>query len=480
VQVTRDWEPPPAARSAPEITNASQRAVAAKLDSIRLTRLAFDRTPLREVVRMLSEESRRLDPEGKGINFLISASHEEVGRMGGAWMASEVIDPVTGQILPGTRVHPNRDFQEIPVTINPPLIDISLRDAMDAIVTVAERPVDWSLKDYGVMFGPKRPWDSDLHTRLFIVDPATLYEFLQSSGALRSESRTEPNYVHEFSAAVAKHFASLGVDLNPARGRSIFFNDRQGTMLVRANPAELDVIETSIQSLNHSPPQVNIQVRFYELSEAGEQRLRTQWAMQSPETNLWTGILTDPQFRLTLRALNEREGAALLDQLQVTTLSGREAQLQSTELVTVITGINPDALQPPGLTSTETNSLYQTQLLPFGTSVDLNPVVEADGKTIRMRLTPSVTEFLGYDNQGQTNRTLVYINGVREWVPIPLPSWTSRNTSTSAVVQDGQTLVLGSLPGTDLRRNGKPGDKRMLVFITPTIIDAAGNRVNTR
>jgi type II secretory pathway component GspD/PulD (secretin) len=97
-----------------------------------------------------------------------------------------------------------------------------------------------------------------------------------------------------------------------------------------------------------------------------------------------------------------------------------------------------------------------------------------------MRLTPSVTEFLGYDNQGQTNRTLVYINGVREWVPIPLPSWTSRNTSTSAVVQDGQTLVLGSLPGTDLRRNGKPGDKRMLVFITPTIIDAAGNRVNTR
>jgi general secretion pathway protein D len=51
-----------------------------------------------------------------------------------------------------------------------------------------------------------------------------------------------------------------------------------------------------------------------------------------------SGILTDPQFRVVLRALEQRDGADLLNEGQVTTLSGRQAQMQVVDLRTIVTG----------------------------------------------------------------------------------------------------------------------------------------------
>jgi type II secretory pathway component GspD/PulD (secretin) len=84
--------------------------------------------------------------------------------------------------------------------------------------------------------------------------------------------------------------------------------------------------------------------------------------------------------------------------------------------------------------------------------------------------------------------------------PTPLPIFRLRQVVTSAVVWDGQTLVLsgGSMAFDDvgekltpeisgqkgatrlLRPNApSPQRKSLLVFVTPTIIDPAGNRVHS-
>ena len=54
--------------------------------------------------------------------------------------------------------------------------------------------------------------------------------------------------------------------------------------------------------------------------------------LRNPSTTLFTltGILTDPQFRLVIKALQKRQGAELLAQPEVTTQSGRQAQMKAT------------------------------------------------------------------------------------------------------------------------------------------------------
>src|SRR6185503_7869924 len=82
----------------------------------------------------------------------------------------------------------------------------------------------------------------------------------------------------------------------------------------------------------------------------------------------------------------------------------------------------------------------------------------------------------------------------------PLPAFRSRQVVTSANVWDGQTIVLGGLISEDVAKTKDKvpvlGDlpligrffrteashtqkKNLVIFVTPTIIDPAGNRFHT-
>jgi general secretion pathway protein D len=49
-----------------------------------------------------------------------------------------------------------------------------------------------------------------------------------------------------------------------------------------------------------------------------------------------TGIMTDPQFRVVIRALEQRGGVDILSAPKVTTVSGRQAQIQIIDLQTIV------------------------------------------------------------------------------------------------------------------------------------------------
>ena len=50
--------------------------------------------------------------------------------------------------------------------------------------------------------------------------------------------------------------------------------------------------------------------------------------------------MTDPNFRVALRALEQRSGVENLGEPEVTTTSGRQTQMRATQVVTVVTDVN--------------------------------------------------------------------------------------------------------------------------------------------
>jgi type II secretory pathway component GspD/PulD (secretin) len=72
--------------------------------------------------------------------------------------------------------------------------------------------------------------------------------------------------------------------------------------------------------------------------------------------------------------------------------------------------------------------------------------------------------------------------------PVPLPKFRKRSVATSAAVLDGQTLVIGAGTARHLeqKRNAdgtttnSVTEKELFYFITPTIIDAAGNALHAK
>jgi general secretion pathway protein D len=141
----------------------------------------------------------------------------------------------------------------------------------------------------------------------------------------------------------------------------------------------------------------------------------------------------------------------------------------------------------------------------LGPSLDVVPYVSADGYTVQMTLIPTIKEFVGYDQQsGQMFQAQAQSVGGSAANPIvqmqPLPIFRLRQVVTSAIVWDGQTVVLGGLISDNVIKSKDKvpllGDlplvgrffrseasitkkKNLVIFVTPTIIDPAGNRFHS-
>ena len=207
---------------------------------------------------------------------------------------------------------------------------------------------------------------------------------------------TTTNLTVSVSLAAKGFFTTLGLNLDPPK--SVFFNDRLGVLFVHATSQDLDTIEKAIQVLNMTPPQVHIKARFIEVGQNDNKALGFDWYLgqfnmgnsvvgsggSSPSLNVpvsaanplgafpgntaasliagqasdqaignlvnansgiptlgtITGILTDPNFRVVIHALEQRTGTESLAEPEVTTISGRQTQMRATEIITIISSFN--------------------------------------------------------------------------------------------------------------------------------------------
>jgi general secretion pathway protein D len=286
--------------------------------------------------------------------------------------------------------------------------------------------------------------------------------------------------------------------------------------MVRATLQDLDAIEQAIQLLNTAPPQVVIEVKFAEISEdeiGGAELLASigydlNMKVTSPTTNapprtasinslsapLFTGILTPPQFRVILRKLEQQKGVDLLTTPKITTLSSRQAQIKDVDVKYIVTKIEDSQNGPQPI----------AERFELGPILDVVPYVGADGYTIQMTIIPTLREFLGYYLDASKKFQATFLPGVEQppeadakaaeqfsgatpfTSAMPLPIFRLRQVCASAIVWDGQTVVVG--PGSievedksqhDAAGAAKKIRKHLLVFVTPTIVDAAGNRVHS-
>ncbi|HWY78615.1 MAG TPA: hypothetical protein VN281_23575, partial [Verrucomicrobiae bacterium] len=341
---------------------------------------------------------------------------------------------------------------------------------------------------------------------------------------------TRSNDVAQVQVAVRNFFIAAGVDLNPANplnlGKTIFFNDRKGTLMVHSTAADLDLISQAVEALNQSPPEINIKAKFVELTQNDNRALGFDWYLgnvlmgggriaasggtqpsfngqsttanpagifpgtvtggsalvpgvntsiapagtdglltsglrnnlNAPALASITGVLTDPQFRMVVHALEQRDGVDLMTAPEITTESGRQAQMQAVDIQAIVIGNNFQNQQnnsfggvQNGVNTPIVSQPIQiqpvTQLLPFGPVLDVIPYVSADEFSIQMTIIPTVTEFIGYDDPGPF--VLVAQSAAANSAPVtaqlPLPHFRLRQVVTSAIVWDAQTIVLGGL-----------------------------------
>jgi type II secretory pathway component GspD/PulD (secretin) len=181
--------------------------------------------------------------------------------------------------------------------------------------------------------------------------------------------------------------------------------------------------------------------------------------------------------------MQERAGFDLLAEQNVTTLSGRQAQMQNADIQSIVK-LNPQALVPPGIVS---SNLYTSTPMAFGPVLSITPAVATDGSRMSLSITAQVTEFLGNDAALTGELVPIYVDGKTQTVNPPLPRIRIRELHTDSTIEDGQTVVLSKLSDTMIKydKNGKAvtepnkGKKDLFVFVTATLIDPAGNPIHS-
>ena len=553
----------------------------------------------------------------------------------------------------------------------PPLRDVTLRQALDALVKVADRPIKYSVEEYAIVFSLRAPESPALHTRFFRIDPNTFMQGIQGvssfsfgqgqgggggggggggrgggrgggggggqgggqngqsqggaayvgvslaaqaqgaggQGAQPQQAARQPgqagtpnlggagiNFVttvtssEQMQLVARQFFTTAGVDFN-APGKQLVFNDRLGQLMVRASLQDLDIIEQAVQVLNMAPPQVTIEAKFAEITQTDSKALGFDWFLGNslmgngkmglsggsapsygspgssgsaanpsgvfpgpystdplnpgsftpsagttpssagdnlltgglrngaPALGTLTGILTDPQFRVVIRALEQRQGVNVMAAPKVTTLSARQAQIKAVRVRYIVTELDLNQTSGGGgggggavgqtTGGGGVGSTVQPIAEPFelGPVLDVVPYVSADGYTIQMTIIPTIKDFEGYDLENARlfaaqAQSVGGTGGAGDPLSqiTPLPIFRLRQVVTSTIVWDGQTVVLGGLlldettkikdkvpflgdlplVGRLFRSESSQAKKTSLViFVTPTIIDPAGNRVHS-
>lgn len=122
---------------------------------------------------------------------------------------------------------------------------------------------------------------------------------------------------------------------------------------------------------------------------------------------------------------------------------------------------------------------FETSPILFGPVLDVTPFVRADNEHIDLEVKATVTTFLGYDKPpAEIDRIRLEQEKTPVSATLPLPRIQKRQASRVTTLRDGQTLVLGSERGGSKVHEKNLLEKRLLVFVTATIIDPAGNRIH--
>ena len=359
---------------------------------------------------------------------------------------------------------------------------------------------------------------------------------------------------------VKDFFEKTGVKF-PA-GASITYNATISQLIVANTADNLETFERILQQLNVVPNQVEIEARFIEVDQGDLEELGLQWILndnyefatktdgsgqrlqvnanndgltqgnrffnynsgnlniqpasmitQTANQTMLGGILsassvlTNPEVTVVLQALSQHGGTDLLSAPRVTTRSGVNAQIQVVKEIIYPTEF--DVTQPTmnsdgnvTMSPVVTPGTFETR--ETGVILNVTPTVGPDGYTIDLVMAPEVAELVDWIQYGSQITVETGIIGAKQQntylFNMPQPIFTSRNVTTSIVIWDGQTVVMGGLIREELttikdkipilgdipllgwffRSEGQYSQKKnLLIFVTARLVDPAGRPIHT-
>ncbi|HEU6447412.1 MAG TPA: M56 family metallopeptidase [Verrucomicrobiae bacterium] len=430
-----------------------RRRIVEQLDQIRLNHFGpFVGTSLSEVIRQLNDSAK-----SSGAEFSILVSPTAYGDSVAIKMPVALTNPTLGNV-----------------------IDAILLDAAPKGVN---KPLQYSVQDDAIVFS--------IHTNVLY---SRHYKLNTNAVVANLRMKTGVNFVSdELWQNLYRYFTNADINFSPPK--SIFYNDRLGELFVRGTERDLDQVEQMLSELDNQLPQIHIKARFIEVPKGTMTGLGNM--IGSP--GQLTGILTGPNAKTALKALEGRTGYETLAVPEVVTIGGRQTQMRATTVQTIITNMTfrENWTNEDGMIST--NAVFpETTRIETGPVLDVVPKLLPDGHTIDLRATAWETRFFGYAEVPKDSKVHWVTNSAGE--PIGLPNiWPAievdRN-SAHADLYDGQTLVLllnnqpeqVQLDASDKARQNvvakhiqnaksKTGEKEVVVFISMALLDSAGNRM---
>jgi len=227
----------------------------------------------------------------------------------------------------------------------------------------------------------------------------------------------------------------------------------------------------------------------------------------------FSSVLTNPELRTVVNLLDQRGNSDLLSAPRVTTINGVNAVIEVVREIIYPTefdvsendinvqgqggaggGIAGQGNQPFFVPPTVIPGAFETR--ETGVILNVTPTVSPDNYTINLTMLPEIAELVEWIQYGTT---VGLANGQTYAVNMPQPIFASRNVTTSLIVWDGHTVVMGGLIREDLssvddkiplfgdipvlgqlfRNRGTRSEKRnLLIFVTARLVDPAGEPIN--
>jgi hypothetical protein len=181
--------------------------------------------------------------------------------------------------------------------------------------------------------------------------------------------------------------------------------------------------------------QIHLKARFISFPTDGLQALGVSWASGAQGGK--TGLLTEQQFKIINQALQGASDVETLAEPEAVMSNGRQTEMRATQLVSV-----------------------SGEPVEVGPTIDVVPHFLTNSSTFNLTLIATLVQLTG-DPSKPGAQTIQAVNQVN--------------------LSPGQTVVLeneipsgGWLPDST---NMSAGHRSLLVFVTPTAVDEAGNRI---
>ncbi len=451
----------------------------------------------------------------KRLKIPISVDFKDVGL---DYVLNFLSEATSVNIVPSSGI----DMAEKKVTIK--IKDMPLEEALRYILKSQE--LVYRIEEDAVWVATKDEIDSEkIDTRVYFLNQGIgrFAEFtsVASSGESSGEGGSKSSAA-EAEVKTLKDILENSVEW--PKDSKLTLDERTGALIISNTPSNLEAIENLLYNLDITPMQVLIEARFLEvkvtdLDELGiEWKLNSMWGMNNNKSgnsvygvaknsgsdfsafsrsdegfNLtYQGILSNPQFQAVMHALQEKQNVKTLSVPRITTLNNQTATMEVVDEYIYPTRYEASLVQYDINGDGDFDDAGETEWVNVpqdfvtrnvGILLHVKPSVGVDKKTITLALTPEVSEDAG---------TFTYSGNVS------IPNFTTRNLSTSVMVKNGETVVLGGLIketntnvktkvpilgdipllGGLFRKSTDSKERRnLLIFVTASIMEKEQNKV---